>query len=196
LIREPRATAKSLWLPELFPRYGRVSVLASYRHPLARLRFLAKSDAARHGQGVVITDLRSSHSSRLRVLIVDDHELVRRGLCGLLQSQADMQIVCEGSNGREAVLLAKEYRPDLVLLDIVMPVMNGFEAARLIKQELPDTRILMVSQCDSQAHVKEAFAAGANGFVIKDKAATDLIPAVRRISWPPTATLPMMPDEI
>jgi DNA-binding NarL/FixJ family response regulator len=130
------------------------------------------------------------------VLVVDDHELVRRGLCGLLQSQADIEIVCEGSNGQEAVLFAKEYRPDLVLLDIVMPVMNGFEAARLIKQELPDTRILMVSQCDSQAHVKEAFAAGANGFVIKDKAATDLIPAVRRISWPPTATLPMMPDEI
>ena len=128
------------------------------------------------------------------MLVVDDHEIVRRGLCRLLNSQVDIEIVGEGSNGDEAVRFAKECRPDLVLLDVSMPVMNGFEAARLIMQELPDTRILIISQFDSEWQVREAFAAGASGYVAKDKAASDLIPAVRRISFPPTATLPIRPE--
>src|SRR5579872_2224181 len=117
----------------------------------------------------------------LRVLVVDDSEIVRRGICQILQSQADIEIICEAADGADAVRKAREHRPDLVLLDITMPVMNGFEAARRIKQELPSTRILMVSQFDSAHFMREAFVAGASGYVVKSNAASELIPALRKI---------------
>lgn len=135
-------------------------------------------------------------SVTLRVLVVDDNEIVRRIICEILKSQADIDIVCEASNGRDAVRLANELKPDLVLLDITMPGMNGLEAARLIKHELPDTHILIVSQFASPAFIQEAFASGASGYVIKDKASIELIPAVRRISSSPTVTLPISSDAI
>jgi two-component system response regulator DesR len=109
--------------------------------------------------------------------------VVRRAICGLLKSQADIDIVCEAADGRDAVCFAREYRPDLVLLDITMPMMNGFEAARRIRHELPDTQVLIVSQFDSPAFIREALTSGASGYVIKDKASTELIPAVRKISF-------------
>ena len=117
----------------------------------------------------------------LRVLVVDDSEVVRRGICQILQSQADIEIICEAADGADAVRKAREHRPDLVLLDITMPVMNGFEAARRIKQELPSTRILMVSQFDSAHFMREAFVAGASGYVVKSNAASELISALRKI---------------
>jgi YesN/AraC family two-component response regulator len=117
----------------------------------------------------------------LRVLVVDDSEVVRRGICQILQSQADIEIICEAADGADAVRKAREHRPDLVLLDITMPVMSGFEAARRIKQELPSTRILMVSQFDSAHFMREAFVAGASGYVVKSNAASELIPALRKI---------------
>ncbi len=121
----------------------------------------------------------------LRVLVVDDDERLRHAVCKLLKAQADIDIdidvVCEASNGHDAVRFAREHTPNLVLLDIKMPVLNGFEAARLIKHELPKTKILMVSQYDSPAFIREALAAGASGYVLKDKAWSGLIPEVRRI---------------
>jgi DNA-binding NarL/FixJ family response regulator len=117
----------------------------------------------------------------LRVLVVDDSEIVRRGICQILQSQGDIQIVCEASDGADAVRKAREHRPDIILLDITMPVMNGFEAARRIKQELPSISILMVSQFDSAPFAREAVAAGASGYVVKSNASSELIPALRKI---------------
>ena len=116
-----------------------------------------------------------------RVLVVDDSEVVRRGICQILQSESDIEIICEAADGADAVRKAREHRPDVVLLDITMPVMNGFEAARRIKQELPSTRILMVSQFDSGHFLREAFVAGASGYVVKSNAASELIPALRKI---------------
>jgi DNA-binding NarL/FixJ family response regulator len=81
----------------------------------------------------------------------------------------------------DAVRKAREHRPDVVLLDITMPVMNGFEAARRMKQELPSTRILMVSQFDSAPFQREAMAAGASGYVVKSTAASELIPGLRKL---------------
>jgi YesN/AraC family two-component response regulator len=117
----------------------------------------------------------------LRVVVVDDSEVVRRGICHILLSQAEIEVVCEASDGADAVRKVLEHRPDIVLLDITMPVMNGFEAARRIKHELPSTLILMVSQFDSDPFAREAVAAGASGYVVKSNASTELIPALRKI---------------
>jgi YesN/AraC family two-component response regulator len=124
----------------------------------------------------------------LRVLVVDDSEVVRRGICRILKSQADIEIVSEASDGAEAVRKVLEHRPDIVLLDITMPVMNGFDAARRIKHEIPSTLILMVSQFDCAPFAKEAIAAGASGYVVKSNASTELIPALRKIQSRRTRT--------
>jgi DNA-binding NarL/FixJ family response regulator len=115
------------------------------------------------------------------MLVVDDSEVVRRGICQILRSQADIEVICEALDGADAVRKALEHRPDMVLLDITMPVMNGFEAARRIKHEFPSTLILMVSQFDSAPFTTEAIAAGASGYVVKSNAASELIPTLRKI---------------
>ena len=117
----------------------------------------------------------------LRVLVVDDSDIVRRGICQILQTQADIEIVCEASDGADAVRKVREHRPAVVLLDITMPVMNGFDAARRIKHEFPSTLILVVSQFDSAPFVREAIAAGASEYIMKSNASTELIPALRKL---------------
>lgn len=116
----------------------------------------------------------------LRVLVADDSEIVRRGICRILRSQADIEVVCEAADGADAISKVRLHRPHVVLLDISMPVMNGFQAARLIKHEFPTTLIVMVSQFDSAACAKEAMAAGASGYVVKSNASSELIPALRK----------------
>ena len=117
----------------------------------------------------------------LRVLVVDDNNVVRGLICKILRSQGDIQIVCEASDGEEAIRQVRDHRPDVVLLDIMMPVMNGFDAARCIKHEFPSTLILIVSQSNTAAFAREAIAAGASGYVDKSNASTELIPALRKI---------------
>ena len=116
----------------------------------------------------------------LRVLVVDDSEIVRRGICQILQSQVDIEVVCEAANGADAVRKVREHRPHVVLMDITMPVMNGFEAARRIKHEFPSTLILVVSQFDSAPFAREAIAAGASAYIVKSNASAELIPILRK----------------
>ena len=117
----------------------------------------------------------------LRVLVVDDNESVRRTICQLLHSEVDIEVVCEAVDGDDAIQKARQYLPDLVLLDITMPSMNGLEAARILKQEFPSTHIVIVTQHDSRGFQWAALAAGVSGCVVKSDAARDLIPELRRI---------------
>jgi two-component system, NarL family, response regulator NreC len=117
----------------------------------------------------------------LRVLMVDDNESIRRSMCQLLQSQADIEVICEAVDGDEAIKKTREHRPDVVLMDVTMPKMNGLEAAEVLKQEFPSIPIIIVSQHESRGFKWAAIAAGVSGYVLKSDAARDLIPELRKI---------------
>ena len=115
----------------------------------------------------------------IRILLVDDHELVRNNLRNLLATAPDFTVVSEASGGFEAIRKAEEFQPDVVLLDVSIPELNGLQAAPLIKKIAPNTEILFVTQFDNPFFVREAFAAGARGFLTKSDAGADLIAGIR-----------------
>ena len=115
-----------------------------------------------------------------RVLIADDHDLVRDGYQRMLDREPDLEVVGEATNGREAVELCRELGPDLVLMDVRMPEMDGIEATRKIKGELPTTSVLVVTTYDNPDYLFEAVEAGAAGYVLKDAPKNQLLDAVRR----------------
>jgi YesN/AraC family two-component response regulator len=117
----------------------------------------------------------------LRVLVVDDNESVRRGICQILRSQSDIEVVCEATDGIDAVHKIREYVPDVVLLDITMPTMNGLEVAEIMKMEFPSVQVVIVSQHDSRGFQWAALGAGVSGYVVKSNVGRDLIPELRRI---------------
>jgi YesN/AraC family two-component response regulator len=117
----------------------------------------------------------------LRVLIVDDSDAVRRGLTRLLQPQGDIEIIGESSDGQDAIRKTQQYKPDVVLMDVSMPVMNGLDAARKIKHDFPSTVVLMVTQFESASFAREAVSAGAAAYILKSDATKELIPALRKI---------------
>jgi DNA-binding NarL/FixJ family response regulator len=114
----------------------------------------------------------------LRIFIADDHEVVRKGLCVLLQGEAGWEICGEASDGRTAVERVRELKPDVAILDIGMPDLNGLEATRQIIKEDPRARVLILTLHDSDQVVREVLAAGARGFLLKSDAARDLVVAV------------------
>lgn len=118
---------------------------------------------------------------RLRVLVVDDNESVRRSISQILRSQADIEVVCEAVDGADAVRKIGEHQPDVVLLDITMPGMNGLEVAETVKVEFPSVHVLIVSQHDSRGFQWAALAAGVSGYIIKSNVGRDLVPELRRI---------------
>ena len=116
-----------------------------------------------------------------RILIVDDHALLRHGLTSLIQCQKDMEIVGEAGNGKIAVQLAKTLLPDLVVMDLVMPIMDGVEASRLIVEALPQTKILILTTFGTSVDISRALAVGATGAIMKDMPDDKLLSAMRRI---------------
>jgi len=118
----------------------------------------------------------------IRVIIADDHAVVRSGLRLLLEQQDDLEPVGEAGDGKQAAALVARLKPDVALLDVVMPGGGGIEAAAEIQRQNPDTRILMLSMQDDPSYVREAFAAGAAGYVLKDAADTELVDAIRRVA--------------
>jgi DNA-binding NarL/FixJ family response regulator len=117
----------------------------------------------------------------LKVLLVDDHELLRRGVAALLAGQAGVEVVGEASDGRTAVHLAEEVRPDIVVMDIGKGELNGFEATRQIHRSQPETEVLIFTMHESEHLVRETIAAGARGYVLKSDASQQLIAAVKAL---------------
>ena len=114
-----------------------------------------------------------------RLLIVDDHELVRESTQHMLAGETDLEVVGEAVNGRHALELCRRLRPDLVLMDVRMPEMDGLEATRAIKEEMPAINVLMVSAYESEDYRREAASAGAAGYILKDADRQQLLEAVR-----------------
>jgi DNA-binding NarL/FixJ family response regulator len=118
----------------------------------------------------------------LKVLLADDHDLMRRGIRDLLESDPEIQVCGEASNGREALELARRLKPDVAVLDLTMPEFNGLEAIRQIRSELPKIEVVVFSMHDSEELIREVFAAGARGYVLKSDASLHLAEAVKSVS--------------
>lgn len=118
----------------------------------------------------------------IRILLADDHTIVRKGLRLLLESNDSFAVVADAADGREAVALADKHSPDVVVMDIAMPGLNGIEAARQITAKLPNTAIVFLSMHSDEGYVLKALKAGARGYLLKDSAEYDLIAAVKAVS--------------
>lgn len=128
--------------------------------------------------------------SKIRVLMVDDHAILREGLRALLSYYDDVQVVGEAQDGAEALERVKELQPDVVLMDIAMPGMNGLEATRLIREKYPSTRVLILTQHEDPQYVLPLLQAGAAGFVTKRALGNDLITALRVVAKGETFLIP------
>ncbi len=122
-----------------------------------------------------------SADRKITLLVADDHAIVRRGLITLLSLNERMQVVGEAEDGRAAVELAARLEPDVVLMDISMPVLNGLEATRQIRKQLPDVKILILTAHDNEEYVLDVVRSGANGYVLKNSSAEDLFYAIQSV---------------
>ena len=118
---------------------------------------------------------------KISILLVDDHSIVRQGLKALLEAEPDLTIVAEAQSGREAVQLAAQHRPEVVLMDLAMPFLNGWEATRQIVKAVPNTKIVILSTYGDDKHIHRAIAAGAAAYLLKQTAATDLVKAIHEV---------------
>ena len=119
---------------------------------------------------------------KIRILLADDHAVVRKGFRLILEQEPDMEVIAEAGNGRDAVKLGVELRPDLVILDIAMPEMNGVETTRRIRESYPGCQILILSMHKDPVYIRESLRAGAKGYLLKDSIDDDLLRAVRAVS--------------
>lgn len=118
---------------------------------------------------------------KLRILLADDHEIVRRGLCALLQKHEGWEVCGEATDGREAVEKAQQLKPDVVIVDVGMPNLNGLDATRRLLQNDPNSKVIVLTVTDADQIIREALDAGARGFVLKSDAARDLVSAVEAL---------------
>jgi DNA-binding NarL/FixJ family response regulator len=119
--------------------------------------------------------------SKIRIVLADDHVILRQGTRQLLENESDMQVVGEASNGAEAVELVEKFKPDIVIIDVAMPVMNGIEATKKIKEILPGIKILVLTGYDYDEYIFSLLEMGAAGFLLKDVSGDDLVGAIRAV---------------
>ena len=118
----------------------------------------------------------------LRILLADDHTIVRQGLRKMLEETPEWEVVAEAGDGREAVRLAEQHKPDVAIVDVAMPLLNGIETTRQIAKKVPGTRVLVLSMHADDAYVIQILQAGATGYLLKDSADVDLLQAVAAVS--------------
>ena len=123
-----------------------------------------------------------STAAPLRVVIAEDHATVREGLKLIVNSEKDMEVVGEAADGRMAIALAKELEPDIVIMDISMPVLNGLKAAATLKRVQPEIKIVTLTRHTDEAYLQELFQAGVSGYVLKQSASTELTRAIRTVA--------------
>lgn len=133
-------------------------------------------------QGEARNPARQEPPMTTRILLVDDHPIVREGLKTVLQRRPGWEVVGEASNGAEALEKAQDLLPDVMVLDITMPKMNGLDVCRIVRQRTPELEVLFVTQHDSPQMMREALGAGAKGYVVKSNAARDLLDAIEVVS--------------
>ena len=119
--------------------------------------------------------------SPIRVLCADDHPLIRKGIASILANEADTRLVAEASNGREAVELFRIHKPDVTLLDLHMPELDGVSATKIILQEFPDARIIALTSYDGDQEIYRALDAGVRGYLLKEMVHTEVLRAIRRV---------------
>ena len=119
---------------------------------------------------------------KLRILAVDDHPLIRAGLSAFLGTEVGMEVVAEASNGEEAIERYRELRPDVVLMDLSMPVMDGLAATRAILDEFPDARVVVLTTYDGDENIHRALEAGARGYLLKDMLVNEMTQVIRAVS--------------
>jgi DNA-binding NarL/FixJ family response regulator len=119
--------------------------------------------------------------SKIRVLLTDDHMLFRQGIRTLISAEADLEVVGEAGNASDAVALAHDLRPDVVLMDIGMQGMSSFEATRLIRKERPETKVVFLSMYDDEDYLSECMSMGASGYILKESPAEQLLTAIREV---------------
>ncbi len=133
---------------------------------------------------------------KIRVLLADDHAILLKGVAMLLDSQPDMEVVGEAKTGREAVAAARELKPDVVVMDVSMPDLNGIEGTRRICDELPHTRVIGLSMHKDSVYVREILRAGARGYLLKDSDDDDLLRAIRAVSRGEAFLSPAVSDAV
>ena len=116
---------------------------------------------------------------KITVILAEDHQIVREGLRSLLKHEIDIEVIGEAENGREAVNLTRKLRPDVVVMDIAMPLLNGMEATRQIRKDFPETKVLILSAHSDDAYVEQVIELGASGFLLKQSSANNLATAIR-----------------
>jgi DNA-binding NarL/FixJ family response regulator len=128
-----------------------------------------------------VDELPREPAERIRVLVADDHPVVRAGLAAVIAEEADLELVAQAENGERGVALFREHRPDVVLMDLRMPIMDGVQAIRTITAEFPAARILALTTYEGDADIRRALEAGARGYLLKDMLLTEVITAIRAV---------------
>ena len=119
--------------------------------------------------------------TKTRVLLAEDHTIVRKGLCALLDAEPSIEVIGEAQDGREALLKAEQLHPDIVLMDISMPGLNGLEATRQIKKRFPEVKVLILTVHSDEEYIRQILRAGASGYLVKQAAPNELISAIEAI---------------
>jgi two-component system NarL family response regulator len=143
-----------------------------------------------------VTDIPAIGQDRVRVLIADDHALFRRGLIMVLESEPDIEVVAEAQDGAEVIAKTEEFVPDVVLMDVRMPKLNGIEAARTIREMVPSVKIVMLTVSDEEDDLFDAIKAGANGYLLKEISIEEVADAIRSVTTGQSLLSPSMASKL